>query len=72
MASSRTVPKAVLRWIRAYARRSRFQILLSLPLSAGEPPGICVMTSAPMGTLMDETAEKTFTFEFERLYYDVI
>ena len=31
-----------------------------------------VMTSAPMGTLMDETAEKTFTFEFERLYYEVI
>ena len=30
------------------------------------------MTSAPMGTLMDETAEKTFTFEFERLYYEVI
>ena len=31
-----------------------------------------VMTSAPMGTLMDETAEKTFTFEFERLYYEAI
>ena len=31
-----------------------------------------VMTSAPMGPLMDETAEKTFTFEFERLYYEVI
>ena len=31
-----------------------------------------VMTSAPMGTLMDETAEKTFAFEFERLYYEVI
>ena len=31
-----------------------------------------VMASAPMGTLMDETAEKTFTFEFERLYYEVI
>ena len=31
-----------------------------------------VMTSGPMGTLMDETAEKTFTFEFERLYYEVI
>ena len=31
-----------------------------------------VMTSAPMGTLMDETAEKTFTFEFDRLYYEVI
>ena len=31
-----------------------------------------VMTSAPMGTLMDEMAEKTFTFEFERLYYEVI
>ena len=30
------------------------------------------MTSAPMGTLMDEMAEKTFTFEFERLYYEVI
>ena len=28
-----------------------------------------VMTSAPMATLMDETAEETFTFEFERLYY---
>ncbi len=31
-----------------------------------------VMTSAPMGTLMDEAAEKRFTFEFERLYYEVI
>ena len=31
-----------------------------------------VMTSAPMGTLMDEAADKTFTFEFERLYYEVI
>ena len=31
-----------------------------------------VMTSGPMGTLMDQTADKTFTFEFERLYYEVI
>ncbi len=31
-----------------------------------------VMTSAPMGTLMDEAADKTFTFKFERLYYEVI
>ena len=31
-----------------------------------------VMTSVPMGTLMDEAADKTFTFEFERLYYEVI
>ena len=31
-----------------------------------------LMVSAPMGTLMDETADKTFTFEFERLYYEVI
>ena len=51
-----------------------------LPLSSRRPSvsfggfGLMhgVMTSAPMGTLMDETAEKTFTFEFERLYYDVI
>ena len=31
-----------------------------------------VMTSGPMGTLMDETADKTFSFEFERLYYEAI
>ena len=31
-----------------------------------------VMTSGPMGTLMDKSADKTFTFEFERLYYEVI
>ena len=31
-----------------------------------------VMVSAPIGTLMDDTAEKTFTFEFERLYYEAI
>ena len=30
-----------------------------------------VMVSAPMGAFMDESAAKTFTFEFERLYYEV-
>ena len=31
-----------------------------------------VMVSAPMGAFMDGSAAKTFTFEFERLYYEVI
>ena len=31
-----------------------------------------VMTGGPMGTLIDETAEKTFIFEFERLYYEAV
>ncbi len=31
-----------------------------------------VMTSGPMGTLMDDEANKTFSFEFERLYYETI
>ena len=31
-----------------------------------------VMTTAPMGTLMDRQAHKTFTFEFERIRYEVV
>ena len=31
-----------------------------------------VMTSGPMGTLMNDQADKRFTFEFERLYYEAV
>ena len=31
-----------------------------------------VMTRGPMGALMDEAADKRFTFEFENLYYEAV